>query len=75
MSSDMVRINEQKEILNAQWEYIESSEFISWERYFTSLLESATKGTPLQYSKSRLAKAYLSDENIKKIVDTIITDE
>lgn len=75
LSSDIVRINGLKEILNAPWEYIESSEFVSWERYFTSLLESATKGTPLQYSKSRLAKAYLSDENIKKIVDTIITDE
>ena len=38
----------------ASEEYIESSEFFSWERYFTKLLIEQTKGTYLKYKKSRL---------------------
>lgn len=46
-----------KEILNNLPEYIDTS-YTSWEEYFTTLLESITKETPVQYSKSNLKGCY-----------------
>ena len=52
-------------------EYIESSEFFSWERYFTKLLIEQTKGTYLKYKKSRLNKLYLHEKNKDTILKSI----
>lgn len=75
LSSGIVHTAELDEILKAPWEYIKSEKYESWEQYFTHLLEEITKDTPLQYSKSRLAKAYMVPENVKKIVDVVIRTE
>ena len=74
LSSDIIHSAGLEDILNAPWEYVKSEEFISWERYFTHLLTELTKGTPLQYDKTKLAKAYLTKENIRKII-TVMTAE
>ena len=55
----------------ASEEYIESSEFFSWERYFTKLLFEQTKGTYLKYKKSRLNKFYLHEKNKDTILKSI----
>ena len=52
-------------------EYIESSEFFSWERYFTKLLIEQTEGTYLKYKKSRLNKFYLHEKNKDTILKSI----
>ena len=72
LSSGIVNSAGLDEILKAPWEYIKSEEYESWERYFTHLLEEITQDTPLKYSKSKLAKAYLTPENVRKITDVII---
>ena len=55
----------------ASEEYIESSEFFSWERYFTKLLIEQTEGTYLKYKKSRLNKVYLHEKNKDIILKSI----
>lgn len=40
-------------------DYIESSEFFSWERFFTKQLIQLTAGGFLAYEKSSLNPAYL----------------
>jgi hypothetical protein len=58
LKSDVINDKEVKNILNNPSEYIESSEYMSWERYFTALLVEKTSNTYLKYSKSRLNEAY-----------------
>lgn len=55
----------------ASEEYIESSEFFSWERYFTKLLIEQTEGAYLKYKKSRLNKVYLHEKNKDTILKSI----
>lgn len=40
-------------------DYTESTKYLSWERYFTHVLEEHTKGTELEYHKKKLNKQYL----------------
>ena len=63
-------------ILQNPEEYIDSKEYISWERYFTDLLiESTSKNFIWAYSKKRLTKAYFAPrivnavKTIMKLVD------
>lgn len=52
--------------------YIDSSKYISWERYFTDLLTVVTKESDFQvYSKHRLEKFYLHEKSVQKIKDFI----
>ena len=46
-------------VLEAPFDYIDSEEYFSWERFFTKLLVEKTNGTYLQYSKSQLNPAYI----------------
>jgi hypothetical protein len=54
----VINDKEVKNILNNPSNYIESLEYMSWERYFTALLIDKTSNTYLKYSKSRLNEAY-----------------
>ena len=56
-----------REILEAPAGHIESSEYFSWERFFTSVLTDKTQGTYLQYSKNSLNKAYLKG-NVREAI-------
>lgn len=38
-------------ILKNPSDYTESTKYLSWERYFTHVLEEHTKGTELEYHK------------------------
>ena len=66
--SDVVKDSEVKEILNDPSDHIESSQYMSWERYFTELLTSKTEGTYLKYTKRMLNQAYLQENIRKKIL-------
>ena len=48
-----------KKILDDPSEYIDSALYFSWERFFTAVLTDKTKGTYLEYRKSKLNKNYL----------------
>ena len=59
LSANVLDDLEIRRILNDPSAYIESSEYYSWERFFTKVLTERTHGTWLQYSKDRLNHAYL----------------
>ncbi|MBP5638998.1 MAG: hypothetical protein J6X55_05950 [Victivallales bacterium] len=54
-------------ILATPSDFIESSDYFSWERFFTHLLTEVTRETHFQYSKNRLNPFYLSD-TVKKVI-------
>ena len=57
------------EILEHPADFIESSEFFSWERFFTNLLEQRTKDISyMRYDKAKLPEFYLQEENLEKII-------
>jgi hypothetical protein len=72
LRSGIVTSPDLADILNAPYDYIVSEDYASWERFFTHLLETITRETPLQYDKNKLASPYLLEENVHKIMDTMI---
>ena len=58
------------DILQHTEDFLESSEYFSWERFYTKLLISETEGTYLQYSKQKLNDVYLNP-NEKEAVLTV----
>ena len=59
------------QVLSNPGDYIESSEYVSWERFFTYLLKKETAGTPFAYSKSELADSYSVERNASKAMALI----
>lgn len=68
LSSGVLKDNELKTILREPSDYIESSKYFSWERFFTSLLISRSKSTYLSYSKSVLNPSYLEESVMSAVV-------
>ena len=58
LCSDLFENNKEVQALLEQPEKVISTEYNSWERFFTEFLMRITKGTPAQYSKSHLSKCY-----------------
>ena len=61
LSAGILKNNHVTEILDAPYDYVDSEEFFSWERFFTSVLIDETKDTYLAYMKKKLNPAYLQD--------------
>lgn len=62
LESGLFNDREIAEALTNPSEHIESSEFLSWERYFTTLLTRKTEQSRyLRYSKGKLNPSYLED--------------
>lgn len=61
LSSGVLKNNHVNEILEDTPEYVESSEYFSWERFFTALLVEETRKTYLEYVKKKLNPVYLND--------------
>lgn len=59
LKSEIIEDREIKQILSNSPNYIESSIYFSWERYFTALLTEKTAESYLKYSKKKLNKAYM----------------
>lgn len=68
LQSGLIQAKNLSDILENTSDYVESSQFESWERYFTELLTTLTDGTIYQYRKHSLNKFYLQEKNIGKIV-------
>ena len=67
LKSGLLDSKELHDLLQHPADFIESSEFFSWERFFTAKLVKITKGTYLQYQKKQLNKAYLTEKAVEKI--------
>ena len=70
LKSNILRFN--VALLNEPYNYIESSEYFSWERYFTDLLIKVCEKTPgkIQYTKSKLPGIFLSNHAVTKVFNT-----
>ncbi|MCC8047369.1 MAG: translation initiation factor 2 [Clostridiales bacterium] len=68
LDSNVIADSEIRRILDHAEEYVESSQFFSWERFFTKLLVDKAQDTYLKYQKTKLNENYLND----KIKDQII---
>lgn len=71
LKSGILKENEIQEILEAPYNYIESENFFSWERFFTSLLENKTRGTYLRYDKTSLNKSYVNPKEQTAIINVM----
>ncbi len=68
LKSGVVKDKELDQILEETYEFVESSEYMSWEQFYTALLINKTKDTYLAYSKRAINKAYLAEHVQKQIV-------
>lgn len=68
LTSAVIQDSRIPKILEDPSSYIESSMYMSWERYFTHLLIKATQGTYLEYSKSRINPNYCQPAAEEKIL-------
>lgn len=61
----------QEEILDKPFDYIESQDYFSWERFFTDLLIMETDDTQFPYFKSKLNEYYMKGQIKDKILDVM----
>ena len=71
LASDIIRDGEIRQILEEPSKYIESERFMSWERFFTSLLVEKTKDSYLKYDKSKLNVSYKNDKIAEQMMKVI----
>lgn len=71
LKADVIRDNTVAEILEHPSDFIESRDYMSWERFFTALLVDKTKDTYLRYSKSKLNESYKNQKIQGKILQEI----
>ncbi len=71
LKSGIIEISNLKNILEVPSDYIESSEFFSWEQFFTRILTDNTQRTHMRYTKSKLNESYLSTYNKQSILDVM----
>ena len=64
-----------KEIIDKPFDYIESQNYFSWERFFTELLVTETEKTQFPYFKSKLNEYYMKGQIKDKILDAMKNGE
>lgn len=67
MLSGIIQAKGLQEILEKPEEFIESSEYCSWEQFFTRLLENLTQNSIYAYNKKKINPNYLTKGNMNKI--------
>lgn len=79
LSSEAIPNIKTEAILLKPEEYINSKEYVSWERFFTAVLTEITQNDPVwAYSKKKLPKAYLAPRimnAVKKIMKLILWEK
>ncbi len=71
LSSGLIDGKRIVDIIENTENYVESSEFFSWEQFYTKLFVSETKDTYLQYNKSKLNENYLHPKEKKALLEII----
>lgn len=71
LKSGLVDSAEVRKVLEHPQDFIESSKYFSWERFFTALLVEKTKDSYLKYSKSKLNKNYLN-KNEQEAINNVV---
>lgn len=68
LRSGLVDGKKVSDILAKPEDFVESSEYVSWERYFTALLVRETNGTWLQYDKKKINPNFLNEHEKQAIL-------
>lgn len=68
LDSGLIKSTEIEKILEKTSDFVESSEFFSWEQFFTYILRENTKTSYLKYEKSILNKSYLQEKEQNQII-------
>lgn len=74
LKSGIIKDNNLDDILENTSKYVESKDYFSWERFFTSLIEELTKSSNYieQYNKNnKVPRTFLHEENIQKILSNL----
>ena len=71
LSSELFAEQEIKDILAKPYDYIDSADYLSWERFFTKVLIDKTKDTYLSYKKTELNSTYQQDYVMGKVLDVM----
>lgn len=72
LNSNIFKEKKLADILDNPSDYIESSQFFSWERYFTDLLERISKlYKGYEYNKEKINTGYLQENSRNKILNSI----
>ena len=71
LKAGVIKDNTVAEVLEHPSDFIESRDYVSWERFFTALLVDETKDTYLKYSKSKLNESYKHQKIQEKILREI----
>ena len=71
LKSGVIKNADLSALLTNTWDYVDSSMYMSWERYFTALLVELTNNTYLQYSKNDLYDVYIKGSIKDNIVKQI----
>ncbi len=71
LKSGLIESSEVQDVLEHPQDFIESSKYFSWERFFTALLVDETKEGYLKYTKSKLNKNYLNKKEQASINSVI----
>lgn len=69
LNSKLFQMTDVKEKLAKTYEYADSINFMSWERYYTALIVEITKNEIYKYSKEKLNSYFLSEKNIGIIIE------
>ena len=68
LASNVISDKEITDILKKPENYIESKEYVSWERFFTEVLTNKTQNNSVwAYSKRKLPKVYLSSKVVNAV--------
>lgn len=68
LESSLFNEGDVRQIVEHPEDYIESSQYFSWERFFTDLLRQKSDRTYLHYEKAEINSNYLQDNVSEKIV-------
>lgn len=72
LKAGIIPFTDLAEILKNPADYIDSSQYFSWEQFFTDLLiRISSERNYMRYSKENLPPFYLQPENVKKVLDAM----
>ena len=71
LQSDIFCSKAIQEKLEKTYNYAASEKYFSWEQFYTALLIEETVGTKMQYKKEKINQYYLSDINIRRIMEKL----
>lgn len=74
LKSNILKYKNLEHILSNTYEYADTKEYLSWERYYEALLKDIVKDNELikTYNKRKIPNYFISTNNIKRIIDSTI---